>query len=653
MKKLILFCGVLFAIIFSANTARASHVMAGEITYKQINGDSLLVTVKIYRDCNGIALSFTPLTILSEKHTAAMFSLKLTSVKDVTGVSPRCGMLSRCSGSYTYGIEEYIFQDTVILPNDSSCKYTLSWEQCCRNGAITTGASGQNFYIETTLDKCLAPINSSPEFVRMPVILIGVGQDISVNHTAVDPDNDFVTYELINPLSGAGSPIAYSGSWTSNKPLTFLGFPYATLSYPAGFRFDSLSGNMLFRPSKPNEVTVVTVKAKEWRKIGGTYVLIGEMIRDVQLIVVPLPNNKPPKIGNPDSTFINVCSPGTICADIPVTDADANDSLDISYANNLPNATVNITTTSPNKKSVKVCFTADSAMIASGGSYFFSLYVHDNSCPLPGKAEKTYFIKISPLTGGLAPLTAVYVCETDSPVVLLNPGTGTNIWSGTGISHDSTGYKFSPVVAQKGWHWLNYNYTDSFSSCSYADSLHVRVVEQPKANFTVNDSVGLATDTFMFTNTTTADTLFGSLWSMGDTLGMGIVTPNPKYRYNDTGMFTVTLWVSNGICPPDSITKTNYIKIGSFYLGKNSVLENNLKIYPNPAEKGDNIIVEGDNLTNVVLYDATGRLVNTPINQLDINKTQINTITLAAGVYWLSVFIENNAAGTLKLIIKP
>jgi PKD repeat protein len=564
MKNALLFSFLFLSLFFASNTVKASHLMAGEITYKAINGDSILVTVKIYRDCNGIQISNSPLFIRSEKKATANFTLTEISVKDVTGIGPNCGTNSRCSGSYPYGIEEHVYQVIAVLPNDGSCKYTISWEQAARNTAITTGAAGGNFYIETTLNKCIAPNNSSPEFIRNPVILISVGQDISINHTAVDPDNDFLTYELINPLQGAGSSIAYSSNWSISSPITYLGFPKNTLSWPSGFRFDTISGNMSFRPTKQNEVTVITVKVKEWRKISGSYVLIGETMRDVQLIVLSSTGNTSPMVGNPDSAWLNVCSPGSFCVDIPVTDADSSDTLSMVYKHNLPNATINVTSIAPNHKVVNVCFTVDTNMFLSGIGYFLSLYVEDNGCPLPGKVEKTYFTRYAPLVTGFPPLPDVFVCETDSPFTLLNNGFGS--WNGAGVSGDSTGYTFSPVSAQKGWHLINYSYTDSFSSCYFSDSLNVRVVAQPQASFIVNDSNGFITDTFVFTNTSVADTSFISVWDMGDSIGVPIVQQDPQYRYSDTGQFTVKLWVSNGICAPDSFIKTNFIHLAPNYL---------------------------------------------------------------------------------------
>ena len=160
MKKIIFFI-CLFVLLFT-NT-KATHLMGGDITYLNLGSDSFEVTVTIYRDCNGIPISNSLLEV-STGSGSANYTLQLISVKDITGVNPNCPQSSKCSGSYQYGIEEHIYKANVKLFASSSCEYTFSWQQCCRNSNITTGAANELFYIHTTYNKCLAPNNSSPSF---------------------------------------------------------------------------------------------------------------------------------------------------------------------------------------------------------------------------------------------------------------------------------------------------------------------------------------------------------------------------------------------------------------------------------------------------------------------------------------------------------
>ncbi|MDL5051431.1 T9SS type A sorting domain-containing protein [Oscillatoria amoena NRMC-F 0135] len=468
------------------------------------------------------------------------------------------------------GVEEHIYEGKVYLPtHNTSCRYTLSWEQCCRNSAINTGAADHNFYIETTLNKCLAPNNSSPVFIERPVFLLQLGQDHILNHTAVDADGDFITYSLVNPKSSLKDTIKYISNWSIKSPLTYHKFPTSNAVYPGGFRFDTLTANMSFRPTKQNEVTVICVKATEWRNINGTRTKIGEVLRDVQLMVVNTSSNNAPIIGIPNQSTFDICAPSSGCVTIRVEDPDTTDTLTINHVHNLKNATVTYTAISSNVVDVKVCFTVDTAVFINGSTYYFNLYAQDNACPLPAKSEKSYALKL-----GVTPIAfpEVRFCETQStPVILSNLGA----WSGAGISDSANIYRFTPSKAGKGWHKLKFVRIDSNSmSCNFSDSIMVRVVQKPKADFTVNDTLGMPNDVFAFTNTTVADTFYSSVWSMGvggDT--NKLVTQNATYSYKDTGEFTVKLVVGNAFCAKDSIVKPKLISIGAQYFPPNSAPE--------------------------------------------------------------------------------
>lgn len=370
--------------------------MSAEITYKYIGNDSFSVVVKAYRDCNGIQMANSPLKISSACGTMTV-ALTRTALKDVTNIPPSCGVSSRCSGTFQYGIEEHTFRGKFKLPSNSCCEFTLSWEQSARNSVITTGAADKNYYVETKLDRCLAPHNSSPSFVDIPTFLVGVNRNHSISNVAYDTiDGDVLTYELIEPLSAPATPIKYIGSFSPYKPLTFFGFPNAWLNYPGGFHFDSLTSNMQFRPTVANEVTVMAMRVHEWRKINGNYKKIGEVIRDVQVLVTNEPVNEAPVFlrHNP---LLGVCSQAkTLCFDIPIVDSSANDTVFLKYVSNIKGVTFTNVGTKPAEPIVEVCINVDSTFLNSLTSQRVTIFAMDNNCPLPVKVEKTYYFAIQP-----------------------------------------------------------------------------------------------------------------------------------------------------------------------------------------------------------------------------------------------------------------
>lgn len=404
MKKFSLFS---FLLLLSAvfNLSLAGSPWGAEITYKHATGDSFDVTLKVYRDCAGLPLGNQVLKVKSACK-ATNYTMVLASSRDVTGIPAHCPQQSRCSGTYQYGFMEEIFTGRVRMGGDSCCKYNLSWTFCCRNAAITTGAANTNLYIETWVDICLAPANSSPKFTKTPLFLIPSSQDAHLNNFAVDSiNNDSISFTAVDPAMDSGVLISWSGPWNASKPFTFLGFPNVSLNFPAGFHFDATTGLMSFRPTVTNQMSVYAVKVSEWRKINGVWTLIGETTRELTGLILTSPNNKPPVFttvnpngglvkGNISSGEIPICNtPGTYCTEIVVNDIDStNDTLYFNYKHNLNNITFNNIGTLK-QPVIKVCYTPDAAELASGKPLTFVMEVLDNNCPFPGTAEKTFTFK--------------------------------------------------------------------------------------------------------------------------------------------------------------------------------------------------------------------------------------------------------------------
>src|SRR5215212_5985341 len=141
MKKLHILIGCVCMLLPGINRLGATHILGAEIYYTHAVADSFDVTLKVYRDCNGISLSNSPVKFVSACDTFYEV-LSLISVRDVTGINPKCSLSSKCSGSYAYGVEEHVFKRRIRLPVNNctvggnpakGCNYTLSWELCCRN----------------------------------------------------------------------------------------------------------------------------------------------------------------------------------------------------------------------------------------------------------------------------------------------------------------------------------------------------------------------------------------------------------------------------------------------------------------------------------------------------------------------------------------
>jgi len=372
--------------------AEASHVMGSDIVYRCLGNGKYEIVVRVYRDCNGIQVSQANVVGRCSSSTVTISNQTKVSTRDITGIDANCPTQSRCAGSsFQYGVEEHIWKMTVDLSNYSCCEWTFSWEQCCRNGNITTGQSGQNFFSTATLNKCVTPCNSSPDFTNPPVAIICHNQDFVFNNGAIDTvdSGDSLSYELVNGLTGLNSSVSYSGNFSPVRPMTFFGFPNQNLSWPAGFRLDPLTGDLLFRPTQVNQVAIVVIEVKEWRKVNGTMQVVGRTRRDMQIIVVSCPNNKVPKIKPPYSK--QACAGQTTCITVTTEDDDSGDTVRITWNKGIRGATFTNNNNSVKHAEGEVCWTPKESDI-SNIPYTFTITARDDACPLAGQSVRAFSI---------------------------------------------------------------------------------------------------------------------------------------------------------------------------------------------------------------------------------------------------------------------
>ena len=168
---------------FTTNKVIATQIMGSDLTWRCVGQDSLLITLTVYRDCNGTALNSTPIIASCIQTGIEITRLTLNTVTPVD-VTPVCNSgCTRCqslSCSFPYGIQKYRMQGIIKLSGAGSCcNIKLTWEQCCRNASITTGAGNANFYSEAMLNRCISPCDNSPTFDNMPIAILCTGQDFT------------------------------------------------------------------------------------------------------------------------------------------------------------------------------------------------------------------------------------------------------------------------------------------------------------------------------------------------------------------------------------------------------------------------------------------------------------------------------------------
>lgn len=458
MKKHLPLFILLFALLSGVpELTSATHIMGVDIAYECLGGCAYRIHWRSYRDCNGVTaispnLTFVP---ISGSNCAAPTPLNNWSAQNTVEVTPICpGIPTRCtSASATInGVEEYYrFRDFDIC--SSNCIYRITWGDCCRNNAITSGAASNEIYTWTTTVNTGIPCNSSPQFSNPPVPYICLGQSFTFNQGAFDPDGDSLVYSL--------GPCYDDDSLTLVGYNTGAGFsPTSPLGPSWNVNLNAQTGDISITPQPGNlEVGVLCIYVDEYRN----GILIGTVVRDMQITVIDCGNNVVPSTngvanvtGGSGSGFnISTCLGNTLCFEIPVVDPDTGQTVTFWWNQNIPGATFTQTgggtsdTIIGANPSATVCWTPPSI-----GSYNFLVTMEDNNCPLLGRNQFTFTINVNPpvtvtanatpecdqsnfsawVSGGSAPFTFLWtgaggLNATGASPTHTYPGPGTFAWS--------------------------------------------------------------------------------------------------------------------------------------------------------------------------------------------------------------------------------
>lgn len=267
MKNLIL----LSLLLVAALTSRASHLMGGEITARQISPLTYEVTLTNYVDTLGIPAY--PSVTFDLMDGATGITLSTSNAPFDTALS---GILLP---GYPYGVRVYVYRDTLTLPNAGTFRIGVS--DCCRNATIQNMAnpSSESLYLETTITAFAGANNSSPVFLAMPVVYLPAYMLWQYNPLPFDADGDSLVWSVDVPMTAIGQAVA---GYT--LPLTMTG--------GTAYNIDPATGTVSWTPGSMGNF-VSSIKVEEYRN----GVKIGEIRRDMQMIIV-MPANKPPHFTN-------------------------------------------------------------------------------------------------------------------------------------------------------------------------------------------------------------------------------------------------------------------------------------------------------------------------------------------------------------------
>ena len=394
--------------------------------YVYMGGTKYKIVTKFYRDCRGVTFS-NPKGQVSfgsnGNQTCGTHSLSAIrrSIRDVSWIckdsTKPCNPQNM--SAVGEGVEEHIYE-TIIdisqapfksnLGKQSCSEAFFTFSQCCRNAAITTGPAGDNFVVGCTINfgnisKTKKGTNNSPIFSNIPIIYACCNNPLYIAPGVLDTaDKDSIAYHLVHGMTSvANASVSYRAPFTFKNPLTPFCIPQSTITCkhntrtdpPRGFFFDSTTGDIVLTPTKCDEVGIVVIEAREYRKdTSGNMLLMGTTRRDMQLIVKSdCGLNRAPELKGGNN--FKVCEGKKLCFTINVTDYTLGnqkpDTVTLTWNTDAIEAQVSAVDSNAREKEIKFCWTPPIGS-SKHTPYLFSLTATDNHCPTPMVQSRTYKI---------------------------------------------------------------------------------------------------------------------------------------------------------------------------------------------------------------------------------------------------------------------
>ena len=413
---------------------KADHVMGADMGYQCLGNGRYKLIIKFYRDCRGASAppSWSLLSWYAGNNGgrgSATYNLSLNRIA-IRDITPRCSLSSSpCNPqntSYTgEGVEEHIYETIIDITKapftsvglgSTYCELTFAYNQCCRNAAITTGATWANFWTTATINICNLnksknKCNTTPVFTTVPVAFTCCNQAYYFNNGALDSvDYDSLSYKMVPALANVPSTsVPYNIPFSFRYPVTPYCIPIGSVTCtpnpntnpPRGFFLDTSSGDIIFTPTKCDEVAVLVLEVVEWRKDStGKWVWVGKTRRDMQIVVkADCGYNNAPKILGPSS--VKVCEGDRICFKIDgkdetfVPNQTIPDTVQLKWNRGIPGATFTVLNPAAREKTAEFCWQTKIGQ-ASEVSYSFTVTATDDHCPKPSQAVRGFKVKVNP-----------------------------------------------------------------------------------------------------------------------------------------------------------------------------------------------------------------------------------------------------------------
>ncbi|MGV3560166.1 T9SS type B sorting domain-containing protein [Larkinella arboricola] len=277
-----LFLGLLFV-----TETQATHLRAGEITTRRISSTSLTyeVTMTTYHDEIGGKTA-------SDQQDPSYFCFGIgpaVAVKRASRV-----VINRATTANTYVA-------TFTYPGPGTYRITCTITNRNENVRNIPSSIQTSFQLQTTIVvNAQLGLNSTPVLLNPPLDSARVGQKWCHNPAAFDADGDSLAYRLYVPsgklLDEQGNCTLRSVAGYADPTTIGVNRVNEAGTGPATLTVNPITGDVCWdAPAEQGQYNIAFI-VEEWRD----GVKIGEIIRDMQIIVTASPNKRPALIAPPD-----------------------------------------------------------------------------------------------------------------------------------------------------------------------------------------------------------------------------------------------------------------------------------------------------------------------------------------------------------------
>lgn len=514
--------------------ALATHIIGGDMYYDHLGGNQYQVTLRLYRDCGPDNTNNTGFDASAQIAVYTANGVEFTSVtvpnpgETVVPVELNNPCLS---APPSVCVRTTVYVTTFTLPPTPG-GYVISYQRCCRTPAMVNLQGQQGLTCTVNIPGTPNQANSSPRFNAYPPIALCLGQDMSFDHSATDPNGDQLVYELCAPFQGAD---AVNPAPLAGPP------PYQAVNWAAGYSatnpinstppiaIDPATGLLTVHPTLQGTFTV-GVCVSEFRN----GLLLGTTRRDFMFRVVACNANI--------SAVIAAQGPGQACS---LTQSFVNQSVGGQswlWDFGDPGTTADVSTAQQ-----------PSYTYPGAGSYTVTLIANPGA-PCADTAQAVYVV-----APALQPTFTVPppMCGPQQVDFLIGGTIGANPtidWSfGPGATPQTAQgpaptVQFAPIGAQQ------VTVTVNELGCSGTFSATVNVHPQPVAAFAEQDSF---CDTLGFTFVNQSTDAASYLWDFGEpgTTADASTQASPYWLYGTQGYHTVMLIARNGPVCADTTTR--------------------------------------------------------------------------------------------------